>query len=160
MTKKINLKAVLRYPGETVYLKYIRAQVSGFAHELKYSNEEIVKLELSTDEACTNVVEHSYKNGINSTFPQRRKEDRIANPVDVLIEANENEYRISVTNRGVDFDPIVFKLKSDSLEEKIRKEKVEGYGIVFITTLMDKVEYIHDHEVGNILSMVYYKKQK
>lgn len=154
------LKAELRYPGNTFYLKYIRAHVEDFAHQLKYSKEEIEKLRLSVDEACTNVIDYSYKNGINSDFPKRRKEDKIINPIDVLIEANQNECRISVTNRGVDFDPIAFKQKSDSLDEKITKKEVGGYGILFITTLMDKVEYIHEHKVGNVLSMVYYKKQE
>ena len=130
----------LRIPSETQNLELIREFVSGVASKVGFDSEEINKIELAVDEACTNVIEHAYKG---------KKGD-----IDIAIKVDYQKFTIIVTDRGTAFR---FKdVEMPDMNEYLAELRVGGLGIYLMKTLMDEVEYHSEPGVKNEVRMVKY----
>jgi anti-sigma regulatory factor (Ser/Thr protein kinase) len=63
----------LRIPSQTDNLELIRDFVSKLASKVGFSEEDVGKIELAVDEACTNVIKHAYKKDVSK-------------PIDIVIK--------------------------------------------------------------------------
>ena len=131
----------LRLPSRTENLELIRDFVSKIARNAGFSEEEVGKIQLAVDEACTNVVKHAY-NG------DTRK------PIDVAVRIDYDRLTIVVADEGKGFDPKAVEISD--LSEYLAELKVGGLGIYLIRTLMDEVEYDIRPGVRNEVRMVKY----
>ena len=130
----------LRIPSETQNLELIREFESGVASKVGFDSEEINKIELAVDEACTNVIEHAYKG---------KKGD-----IDIAIKVDYQKFTIIVTDRGTAFR---FKdVEMPDMNEYLAELRVGGLGIYLMKTLMDEVEYHSEPGVKNEVRMVKY----
>lgn len=124
MNKIKNYK--LKIPSNTENLEIIRNFVSGIAQKVGFKNDDIHKIELAVDEACTNVIQHAYK-------------DENKKPIDIAIKLDFDKFSIVITDRGEGFD---FKeIDMPDMEEYLAELRVGGLGIYLMRTLMDKVDY-------------------
>ncbi|MFO7891180.1 MAG: ATP-binding protein [bacterium] len=125
MTNKVkNYK--LKIPSNTENLEIIRNFVSGIARKVGFKKDDIHKIELAVDEACTNVIQHAYK-------------DKTKKPIDVAIKLDFEKLSIIITDRGEGFD---FKeIDVPDMEEYLAELRVGGLGIYLMRTLMDEVDY-------------------
>jgi len=132
----------LRIPSETDNLELIRGFVAKVAEKVGFCTEEVSKIELACDEACTNVMKHAYdKKAKNSSL-------------DVLIKIDYQKFTLIVTDHGKGFDPNSFKISD--LKEYLAELKVGGLGIYLMRTLMDEVDYDIKPGVQNQVRMVKY----
>ena len=130
----------LRIPSETQNLELIREFVSGVASKVGFDSEEINKIELAVDEACTNVIEHAYKG---------KKGD-----IDIAIKVDYQKFTVIVTDRG---DAFRFRdVEMPDMNEYLAELRVGGLGIYLMKTLMDEVEYHSEPGVKNEVRMVKY----
>lgn len=113
-------------PSKTAKLLEIREFVSSEARSFGFSDEDISKIALAVDEACTNIIRHAYQNDPNREIA-------------VTIETAKDRFEISIVDNGRKFDPAV--LKPLDLKEHLTHYRRGGLGVYLMRTLMDKVEY-------------------
>ena len=134
-------------PGHARYLAYIRALVCDSARAVGFDPDEVARIEMAVDEACTNVLKHAYAPNSAWQRQDRPPEIRIQiltdHPDLLIVEINDH-------GRGFDFaayDPGV-------LAERTARMQTNGYGIAIMRRFMDEVTYHSSAEHGNTLRLV------
>ncbi len=142
MMPKTNSEYQLRIPSRTDNLELIREFVTKVAQKVGFNEDDVGKIELACDEACTNVIKHAYsqKNGKQS--------------LDILIKIDYDKFTLIVTDHGKGFDPQ--KIKLPEMKEYLAELQVGGLGIYLMKTLMDEVDYKIEPGVKNQVRMVKY----
>jgi serine/threonine-protein kinase RsbW len=113
------------------------------AEEVGFDSDEVFRIQLACDEACTNIIEHAYG-----------AED--AGQIRVSWQNKKGAFIIEFRDNGRPFQPD--KVPSPSVPDSpndVDEMKVGGLGLHFMRTLMDKVDFSFDGQ-GNHLVMVKY----
>jgi len=140
----------IKLPSETANLDIIRKFVSGIAENLGFSDDDIYKIELAVDEACSNVIKHAYRNMKNN-----RKEKII----DITVKIKPKQLEIIVADKGKGFHPE--KLREPKIEEYMKKMKRGGLGIYLMKSMMDEVKFKIKPGVRNEVKLIkYFNKKK
>lgn len=148
--KKSTGKLQLQTPGEVSYLAYIRQVVADIARKVGFPEDEVTKIEMAVDEACSNVVEHAYgpnKEWCWQSNPEIRLNVRL-DGAKLIIEINDH-------GEGFDFA----SYKPINIEQRLKAMHTGGYGIFIMRNFMDEVEYSSTREKGNTLRLVKYLKK-
>lgn len=116
----------LQIESRTERLIVVRDFVSAAAREFGFSDEEISKIALAVDEACTNVIKHAYK------FDPGKK-------LTISVKGGNGAFEISIQDTGRRFDPAI--LQPPDMKEYLTHFRRGGLGVYLMKTLMDKVEY-------------------
>jgi serine/threonine-protein kinase RsbW len=140
---KTKAKYHLKIPSQTDNLEIIREFVSRIASIAGFTSDDVDKIELAVDEACTNVIKHAYKRGEKK-------------PIDVAVEIDRHKFIIYVTDEGKGFD--IAKLKSPDMKEYLAEMRVGGLGIHLIRSLMDEVDFQIKPGIKNQVKLVKYFK--
>lgn len=145
-------KKILRIscPAETAYLSAIRAFVSEIAKCMGFSMDDLGKIEVCVDEACTNVVEHAYKEEALLGSPSCGQTE-----IDVALHIDEEMLTIEVRDQGVGSNA-GFENTIDNIEDYRKKYVPSGLGLYIINNLMDEVNISHPSSSGTLLSMTKY----
>lgn len=143
MSAKANKFSVVT-PCESRYLELIRDFVAKIAKITGFDEEHVNKIQLSVDEACTNVVKHAYKG---------------MDPKDIRVDVSFDKEKITiiVTDRGKGFNPDESKLKD--MDDYLNQFRRGGLGIHLIKILMDEVNYSIDPNRKNRVKMVKYLRE-
>ncbi len=131
----------LRVPGLTGRLEEIRAFVSGIARQSGFVEDEVNKIELAVDEACSNVIEHAYD--------AERTGD-----IDVSVRTGRDRITVTVSDSGrtFRFDGVPVP----DMKQYLSELRVGGLGIYLMRMLMDDVTY-RSRPGRNELRMVKYR---
>ena len=132
----------IRIPSQTDNLELIRGFVAKVAEKVGFDEEDVSKIELACDEACTNVMKHAYE-------PTNSDKS-----LDVVIKIDFQKFTVIVTDHGKGFDPK--SIKMPDLQEYLAELRVGGLGIYLMQTLMDEVDYKIEPGVRNQVKMVKY----
>jgi serine/threonine-protein kinase RsbW len=131
----------LKLPSQTDNLELIRNFVSAVARKVGFDDDDVSKIELSVDEACTNVIEHAHHRDARQDL-------------DVAIKIGFEKFTVVVTDRGKGFR---FKdVKVPDMNTYLAELRVGGLGIYLMKTLMDEVEYHSSPGRKNEVRMVKY----
>ena len=120
-------------PSTLGYEKVARDAAETIAREMGFSNDRIEDLKTAVAEACMNAIEHG------------NMEDR-ATSVTVLLSAASDSLEIRIQDRGRQVIPNPLPLPGGS-------DKSRGWGMFFIQSLMDEVEFTELPEGGNLVKM-------
>lgn len=116
-------------------LKYIRNMIADITLKTSLSKEDSGSIILAVDEACSNIIRHSYENDYS----------RI---IDLTVKLKTNSLTISIVDDGIKFD-------IDSIEPRDTSHlKPGGLGIYIIKQIMDTVEYSRTSKGLNKIKMV------
>lgn len=132
------------FPSHTSQLELIRRVTRQVASSLSFSEEALDDIGLAIDEACTNVVSHSYsqdKKGL----------------ITVDFELDQSKLVILLTDKGEkgqSFNPEL--LSQVDKEEYLKNLQKGGLGVYLIKKIMDEVEYTVSPGIKNCLKMVKY----
>lgn len=129
----------LHVPSSTENLSLIRDFVKGIGIQAGMDEMDVAMLEMSVDEACSNVIEHAY----NSDSTQ-----------EVAIRATVDDWsvQIEVVDTGKGFDPA--EVEQTKLENLISAKRSGGLGMRIMKTFMDEVRYESIKGVKNELRMI------
>jgi serine/threonine-protein kinase RsbW len=116
----------LHIDSRTDQLIAVRDFVSSAAREAGFGDEEISKIALAVDEACTNVIKHAY------TFDPGKQ-------ISVTAKKGNGTFEIIIRDNGVQFNPL--SLHAPDMKEYLSHFRRGGLGVYLMKTLMDKVEY-------------------
>lgn len=123
----------IKIPAKPEFIGIIRLTISGIASRMGFSYDDIEDLKIATSEACTNAVQHAYKD----------KED---GEITVGFGLYENRLELVVSDSGesCNFEEVRQGLGPYGKEEQIEFLREGGLGLYLIETLMDKVK-IHQN---------------
>lgn len=143
---KITKSYLLKIPSQTDNLEIIRNFISGIAKKVGFEEEDVNKIELAVDEACTNVIEHAYQHD----------ESR---DIDIAIKIDYQKFTVVVADRGRSFK--MEEVEIPDMKSYLAELRVGGLGIYLMKTLMDEVDYRSKPGVKNQVRMVkYFLKKK
>ena len=131
----------LRIPSQTDNLDLIRIFVGAVASKAGFDDEQVGKIELAIDEACTNVIKHAYACHTDKSL-------------DIAIKVDYQKLTVVVTDHGKSFDPKTIRVPN--MKKYIAELRVGGLGIYLMKTLMDEVDYNIKPGVANKVKMVKY----
>ena len=127
------------FPADFEQLDAIRDFVGEAASQAGLSGKEIYAVQLAADEACSNVIEHAYK-------------DMHGGQIEITCESRPAEVRIVIHDHGALFD--MNKVKKPDITQRLEDREVGGLGVYFIHKLMDEVHFESKENEGNTLTMV------
>ena len=131
------------FPSSTSQIELIRRVVQKIASYVPFTEEALEDIGLAMDEACTNVITHSYdgqQGSIKVEFTLEPKQLTI-----LLIDEGE---------KGQSFHPEV--LPSVEKEKYLQQLSRGGLGVYLIKKIMDEVEYTVTPGSSNCLKLVKY----
>jgi serine/threonine-protein kinase RsbW len=119
-------KFTLHVPSSTQNLAMIRDFVTSVGTQAGLEDDDVARLELAVDEACTNVIEHAHGGDVTK---------------DVIVRAefDERALRIEVFDTGSGFDPAA--VSQEDVGQLVHERKSGGLGLRVMRTLMDEVSY-------------------
>lgn len=114
---------------------FIENNARKYLTDIKVINQII----LSVDEACTNIIKHTYK------FEDNHK-------IEIENNIKNNQFIVKIYYNGDEFDPN--ERSVPDMKEYFAKYKVGGLGIPLMKKFMDKIEYMHSINNFNELTLV------
>ena len=135
----------MKIPAKPEFVGVIRLTLSGIASRMGFSYDEIEDLKIATSEACTNAVQHAYKNNENGEviIGYGLYKDRL----EVMVADNGESFDFDSARQGLG------PYEQNSSVEFLREG---GLGLYLIETLMDEVR-IH-HKEGVTVFMTKYRE--
>ncbi len=116
----------LQIKSRTERLIDVRKFVSNAAKQFGFDEEQVSKIALAVDEACTNVIKHAYRFDPNGTLT-------------VKVHSENREFEVVITDHGKAFNPKSIKLPD--MKEYLSHYEHGGLGVYLMKSLMDEVEY-------------------
>lgn len=116
----------LHIESRTDRLIAVREFVSDAARQFGFSDEDVSKIALAVDEACTNIIKHAYRYD-----PNRH--------ITIAVHGEDAAFQVVITDTGLQFHPEA--VHSPDMREYMQNYRRGGLGIYLMKSLMDKVEY-------------------
>ena len=131
----------IRIESRTERLIAVRDFVSEEARSFGFDDEEISKIALAVDEACTNIIKHAYR------FDPTKW-------LTVKVQPHDKEFEVVISDHGFHFDPGSIRLPD--MKEYLTHYRHGGLGVYLMKSLMDKVEYRNQPGKKNEVRLVKY----
>jgi serine/threonine-protein kinase RsbW len=124
----------MKIPAKPDFIGVIRLTLSGIASRMGFSYDEIEDLKIAASEACTNAVQHAYK-------------DNQKGEVKIGFGLYNDRLEVMVSDSGIscNFDDVRQGLGPYENGQNVEFLREGGLGLYLIETLMDEVK-IHQHE--------------
>jgi serine/threonine-protein kinase RsbW len=133
----------VQFAAKFEYLDEIRDFVGEIARTGGFSDKDVYNIQLATDEAASNIIEHAYENQPNGIL-------------ELSCGMKDNTITIILVDRGESFDPSAIPLPD--LKADLSDRKIGGLGIFLMRKLMDEVHYEPKPDKSNVLTMIKRKR--
>jgi serine/threonine-protein kinase RsbW len=144
-------KLRIEAPSHGSVLSYIRILVTDLAGKVGFAEDEVARIEIAVDEACSNVIEHAYQTPKEWHWENRSPEIRLE------LRAEAARLVIEINDHGKHFDFASYR--PDPIETRLKQMQSGGYGISIMRKFMDEVHYSSSVVAGNTLRLVKYLKK-
>ncbi|MBU8880532.1 anti-sigma B factor RsbW [Bacillus sp. FJAT-29790] len=126
----------MKIPAKPEYIGVIRLTLSGIASRMGYAYDDIEDLKIAISEACTNAVQHAYKNDEGGEII-----------VGFGLYENKLEMMIADSGKSFNFEQTKSELGPYSASSSIDQLSEGGLGLYLIETLMDEVRVLNNSGV-------------
>lgn len=133
----------VQYAAKFEHLDEIREFVGDIARAGGFSDKDVYNIQLATDEAASNIIEHAYENIKNGVL-------------ELSCGIQGDAIKIILIDRGESFDPSEVPLPD--LKADLSDRKIGGLGIFLMRKLMDEVRYEPKPDKSNVLTMIKRKR--
>jgi anti-sigma regulatory factor (Ser/Thr protein kinase) len=137
-------------PGTTRILSHIRTFICSIARDMGFSEEEIPQIEISVDEACSNVLRHAYSNTLPKDYCLDHHQSY---QIQIVLKVAKDHLHITISDFGVG-NKKGPHIGVQNLDEYAQKG--QGLGIYIIHKFMDKVDICYPDDSGTRVTMVKY----
>lgn len=120
-------------------LDEIRELVGEIAHQAGFSDRDIYSIQLATDEASSNIIEHAYEGIKDGKF-------------ELECDTSNDELRIVMRDQGKPFNPS--SVPEPNVHADLADRQIGGLGMYLMRKLMDEVSYQSFSDAGNVLTMI------
>ena len=117
---------LLTIESQTEKLKSVRDFVADAAAGFGFDEETVNKISIAVDEACTNIIKHSYEYSPNGK-------------IDITLKMHEDKFEIIISHDGKSFNPDA--VEQPDMKEYLSHYRQGGLGMHLMRSLMDRVEY-------------------
>ena len=124
--------------SQTERLHDVRKFISDLARQHGFQDDDVNKISIAVDEACTNIIKHGY-----NFAPDR--------DIDIEVIRNGNEFEILISDNGKQFDPN--SVETPDMKEYLSHFRRGGLGMYLMKRIMDKVEFNFRRD-RNVLRMI------
>lgn len=127
--------------SDTSELKKIRDFIEQTARKLGFGEQATYNIALAVDEACANIIRHSYRHDTSREFC-------------LEIFAEEGSITINIIDNGATFDPL--SLAPPNMKEYFNKFMKGGLGVPIIRRFIDDIRYqsADSEHPYNVLTLV------
>ncbi len=133
----------VRFQAKFEFLDEIREFVGNIAREGGFGPKDVYNIQLATDEAASNIIEHAY--------------DGVANGVlDLSCGMQGDAIKIILIDYGTPYDPSTVPIPD--IKADLSERKIGGLGIFLMRKLMDEVHYDPRRDKSNVLTMIKRKR--
>jgi anti-sigma regulatory factor (Ser/Thr protein kinase) len=129
----------VQFAAKFEYLDEIRDFVGDIARAGGFSDKDVYNIQLATDEAASNIIEHAYENISDGVL-------------ELSCGMRGDVITIILIDHGESFDPSEIPLPD--LKADLSDRKIGGLGIFLMRKLMDEVHYEPRSDKSNILTMI------
>ena len=119
----------MQFTAKFEYLDEIRDFVGDIARTGKFSDKDIYNIQLASDEAASNIIEHAYE-GISDGI------------LEISCGLENDVLTIILVDHGESFDPS--DVPAPNLKADLSERKIGGLGLYLMRKLMDEVHYEAD----------------
>ena len=135
-------------PGSPDALPHVRRMVTQAATRCGFAPEEIAKIEMAVDEACTNIIEHAY---------HALREHHLPEQAEIEVHAHEHPDRLEITilDHSLQDFPVLDHAP-ECMDEYFSEQKKRGMGLFIIRSFVDDVKHRFVDGRGNELLLVKY----
>ena len=133
----------MQFAAKFEYLDEIREFVGEIARKGGFSDKDVYNIQLATDEAASNIIEHAYENMPDGIL-------------ELSCGVNKDVITIMLVDHGESFDPSEVPLPD--LKADLSDRKIGGLGIFLMRKLMDEVTYEPRPNQSNVLTMTKRKR--
>src|SRR4051812_41952656 len=124
-------RVTMTFPRDTHYLAIVRRVVSDAAVRAGFDADDVAKIELAVDEACSNAIIYQVDHEGAGRFSE----------LGVEIKIDQPRFTVVLQDRG---EPYPFDEQGNfDLEDSLRRHEPGGLGIYIIKNFMDEVAYNH-----------------
>lgn len=116
----------VQFAAKFEFLDEIREFVGGVAEKSGFNNKEVYNIQLATDEAASNIIEHAYEGVSNGVL-------------EISCGVQGTLITIVIVDHGEPFDPS--QIPAPDLKADLTERKIGGLGIFLMRKLMDEVHY-------------------
>jgi serine/threonine-protein kinase RsbW len=138
MAASKSYRSALSIPSQTERLNDVREFISGQARVHGFSEDDINKITIAVDEACTNIIKHGY-----NYSPDKK--------IDVEIVRNGQDFEIIISDKGKQFDPSA--IQTPDMKDYFEHYRRGGLGVYLMKRIMDRVEFNLQSD-RNVLRMI------
>lgn len=131
-------------PCQYRYLALLRETALEIAERLGMSDFDAYQLEMAVDEACTNVIEHSYGG--------EQPPESGSPGIQVVFFEQDRKITVEVADRGAGFDFEGHEVQSP--DDYLASQSERGLGMFVIGAFVDEVTYHRDERRGNVLRLM------
>jgi serine/threonine-protein kinase RsbW len=143
--KRNHIERQIRIQSRTEVLVDVREFVSSAAREFGFSEDDVMKIEIAVDEACTNIIKHAYRN-----LPHGLINIRIYGAP----ESGKDRFEINITDTGESFDSSTYTIPN--MPEYFKQLRRGGLGVFLMKKIMDEVDYGSLNTQENRIRLVKY----
>ncbi len=127
-----------KFPARFEYLDEIRDYVGREARKARFTDKDVYSIQLATDEAASNIIEHAYAGLPNAS-------------IELTCVFEKNKLIITLIDHGKSFD--ITQVDEPDLKADLSQRKIGGLGIYLMRKLMDEVRY-EVKKSGNVLTLI------
>ena len=130
----------VQFTAKFEFLDEIREFVGDIARAGGFNDKEVYNIQLATDEAASNIIEHAYE-GVSDGL------------LEISCGVKGTAITIILVDHGESFDPS--DVPAPDLKADLSERKIGGLGIFLMRKLMDEVHYDAEPKKNrNTLTMV------
>lgn len=130
----------VQFTAKFEFLDEIREFVGEIAREGGFNDKEVYNIQLATDEAASNIIEHAY-DGVSDGL------------LEISCGVKGASITIILVDHGESFDPS--DVPAPDLKADLSERKIGGLGIFLMRKLMDEVHYEAEPKKNrNTLTMI------
>ena len=112
------------------------------ARRLGLDEKQAFEVQMATDEACANIIQHAYGPGVPGE-------------IHIRCEIQGEDFLVTLRDRGRAFDPE--QVPEPDITCPLEERRIGGLGLFFMRKLMDRITFCCDAIGGNELRM--YKRR-
>ncbi len=133
----------VKFAAKFENLDDIREFVGKIARKGGFSDKDVYNIQLATDEAASNIIEHAYRNMPGKTL-------------ELSCDMQGDVITVILTDHGESFDPS--EVPVPDLKADLSDRKIGGLGIFLMRKLMDDIQYQPGPNQSNVLTMTKRKR--
>jgi serine/threonine-protein kinase RsbW len=135
----LDSKTKILISSSTINLAKVRGFIEDKAKSAGFDLKIVNQIVLSVDEACTNIIKHTYKFDDSHT-------------IEIGYQYSNKQFVIVLKYKGKPFDPN--SQPNPNMKEYFSKYRVGGLGIPLMKKFMDEIKFVHKNPDYNTLTLI------